>query len=91
MSAEPGWIRHFVEGILLLMGFVAEKAESFSTLTKIFLYSFITFFIKYRLSGRCGLCPEGSDGKGVSPVPSGSKDSNNSPTVSGWLRAKSLH
>ncbi len=27
----------------------------------------------------------------VSPVPLGSKESHDPPTVSGWLRAKSLH
>jgi hypothetical protein len=33
----------------------------------------------------------GSDSRDVSPVPLGSKESHDPPTVSGWLRAKSLH
>jgi hypothetical protein len=33
----------------------------------------------------------GSDCRDVSPVPLGSKESHDPPTVSGWLRAKSLH
>ena len=33
----------------------------------------------------------GSDYRDVSPVPLGSKESHDPPTVSGWLRAKSLH
>jgi len=33
----------------------------------------------------------GSDCRDVSPVPLGSKESHDPPTLSGWLRAKSLH
>jgi len=33
----------------------------------------------------------GSDYGDVSPVPLGSKESHDPPTVSGWLRAKSLY
>ena len=33
----------------------------------------------------------GSDCRDMSPVPFGSKKSHDPPTVSGWLRAKSLH
>ncbi|EHP68175.1 hypothetical protein MetMK1DRAFT_00025980 [Metallosphaera yellowstonensis MK1] len=33
----------------------------------------------------------GSDCRDVSPVPLGSKESRDPPTLSGWLRAKSLH
>jgi len=33
----------------------------------------------------------GSDCRDVSPVPLGSKESHDPPTVSVWLRAKSLH
>ncbi|MFP3227030.1 MAG: hypothetical protein RXQ80_08970 [Sulfolobaceae archaeon] len=33
----------------------------------------------------------GSDYGDVSPVPLGSKETHDPPTVSGWLRAKSLH
>jgi len=33
----------------------------------------------------------GSDFRDVSPVPLGSKESHDPPTVSRWLRAKSLH
>ena len=33
----------------------------------------------------------GSDCRDVSPVPFGSKESHDPPTVSRWLRAKSLH
>jgi len=33
----------------------------------------------------------GSDCRDVSPVPFGSKESHDPPTLSGWLRAKSLH
>ena len=33
----------------------------------------------------------GSDCRDVSPVLLGSKESHDPPTVSGWLRAKSLH
>ena len=33
----------------------------------------------------------GSDCRDVSPVSLGSKESRDPPTVSGWLRAKSLH
>ncbi|MFP3217522.1 MAG: hypothetical protein RXQ99_02830 [Acidianus sp.] len=33
----------------------------------------------------------GSDCRDVSTVPLGSKESHDPPTVSGWLRAKSLH
>ncbi|MEJ2779532.1 hypothetical protein WIW89_01120 [Stygiolobus sp. CP850M] len=44
------------------------------------------------LSHQCGLCPKGgSDCGDVSPVPLGSKESHDSPTLSRWLRAKSLH
>ncbi|MFP3346636.1 MAG: hypothetical protein RXR17_04255 [Sulfolobaceae archaeon] len=33
----------------------------------------------------------GSDSGDVSPVPLGSKESHDPPTISRWLRAKSLH
>ena len=33
----------------------------------------------------------GSDCRDVSPVPLGSKESHDPPTLSSWLRAKSLH
>ncbi|WP_443295021.1 hypothetical protein [Stygiolobus sp. CP859M] len=42
------------------------------------------------LSHRCGQkC--GSDCRDGSPVPLGSKESHDLPTLSRWLRAKSLH
>ncbi|WP_229709677.1 hypothetical protein [Vulcanisaeta souniana] len=46
------------------------------------------------LSRLCGLCPRGSENsRDVSPVPLGSKESHDPPTVKlgRWLRAKSLH
>ena len=65
-----------------------RRAESFFTLVEIFLSVYNEFLlINNDLSHRCGQ-KGGSDCRDVSPVP---LESHDPPTLSGWLRAKSLY